>query len=314
MRLEQFGDTQLRVSRFGLGGARLGGVFQRDGSAFADLIAAARHAGINFFDTADIYSQGESEALIGRVLRHEREKVIIATKAGYRLPTQRRLAGRIKPLIRPLIRLLKVRRDRLPAAVRGSLSQDFSPAYLRKAVEASLRRLKTDYIDLLQLHSPSAEALGKEAWTDALDALKRAGKLRYYGVSCDDEPAGLAALSFPGISSLQVRLSLIDEDAAATLIPRAQARGIGVIARECLANGLLVKPADQVDLAKYCASSEEAAIREQQLAALRVRADREGVSLAGLAMRYAGGVAGVSVVLLGASSTRQLEDLLRAAG
>jgi aryl-alcohol dehydrogenase-like predicted oxidoreductase len=105
-----------------------------------------------------MYSQGESEALIGRAFRRRRHReIVIASKAGYCLPARRMLAARLKPFLRPLIQLLKIRRDRLPAGARGALAQDFSPGYLRKAVEGSLRRLRTDYLDLFQLHSPPAE-------------------------------------------------------------------------------------------------------------------------------------------------------------
>ncbi|HEX6242087.1 MAG TPA: aldo/keto reductase, partial [Polyangiales bacterium] len=173
------------MSELGLGCARIGGIFQRDPGAFVALLERAREQGINFFDTADIYSQGESEKLVGRAFRRRRDQVIIASKVGYCLPTQRLLIARIKPLVRPLIRLLRIKRENLPSAVRGELSQDFSPAYIRKAVEASLRRLRTDYLDLLQLHSVPAEVVRRGDWLAALEGLKRAGKIRHYGITSD---------------------------------------------------------------------------------------------------------------------------------
>src|ERR1700759_1790667 len=84
--LHPFGNTDLRVSPVGLGCARIGGIFQRDARSFVELLAAARDRGINFFDTADMYSQGESEELIGRTFRRGRERVIIASTVGYCLP------------------------------------------------------------------------------------------------------------------------------------------------------------------------------------------------------------------------------------
>ncbi len=77
-----FGSTDLIVSEFGLGCARIGGIFQRDPAGFLDLLSGARDAGINFFDTADMYSQGESEVLVGRAFRQNRERVVISSKAG----------------------------------------------------------------------------------------------------------------------------------------------------------------------------------------------------------------------------------------
>lgn len=310
MQLRAFGKTDLMVSEFGLGCARIGGIFQSDTAGFIHLLSAARDAGINFFDTADMYSQGESEALIGRAFRGLRGRVVIASKAGYALPKRRRLAARLKPVLRPVIRLLGIRRDRLPSGTRGALSQDFSPAYLREAVEGSLRRLRTDYLDLFQLHSPPAEVVEKGEWEPALEALKRAGKIRYYGVSCDSMEAGLAALRYPGVSSLQFPLNLFERRATKDLLPRARASGVAGIARECLANGILAKRTEDVDLASYCQSPEEHSLREVELADCRRRALESGHSLTHLALDYVARTNGVAVSLLGARSVDQLRGLL----
>src|SRR5262245_48508486 len=152
--IRPFGNTDLRVSEFGLGCARIGGIFKREPGEFVKILSAALDSGINFFDTADVYSQGESETLIGRAFRHRRHEIVIATKAGYVLPSQRRVVARLKPLVRPVVAALRLSRHHLPGAVRGSLAQDFSPAHLRKSLEGSLRRLRTDHVELFQLHSP----------------------------------------------------------------------------------------------------------------------------------------------------------------
>jgi len=120
-----FGKTDLKVSAYGFGCARIGGIFQRGPSGFVDLLCAAKDGGINFFDTADMYSQGESEALLGQAFRRRRAEVIIASKAGYCLPTRRKLVARLKPFLRPVIQLLKIRRDRLPAGSRGRARAGF---------------------------------------------------------------------------------------------------------------------------------------------------------------------------------------------
>jgi aryl-alcohol dehydrogenase-like predicted oxidoreductase len=310
MEVRPFGTTGLRVSTVGLGCARIGGIFQRDPKAFVNLLAAARDRGINFFDTADMYSQGESETLIGIAFRRRRDQIVIATKAGYCLPAQRRIIARLKPFARPLIRLLRIRRDRLPSAVRGALAQDFSPLYLRRAVEASLRRLRTDYIDVLQLHSPPADIVRSGEWVDALEGLKRAGKIRFYGVSCDTLDAARAALDFSGVSSLQLVVNLFERGAAEAIVPRARAQGAAVIARECLANGLLVKPESEIDLTAYCQSPEQEDLRRKQLAGYREGAAQRGISLSQLALEYATGLDGVSVALIGVSNMGQLNALL----
>jgi len=308
--MRAFGKTDLVVSEWGLGCARIGGIFQSDTAGFLDLLSAARDAGINFFDTADMYSQGESEVLLGRAFRSVRSQVVIASKAGYRLPARRKFAARLKPLLRPVIELLKIRRERLPASARGSVGQDFTPAYLRKAVEGSLRRLRTDYLDLLQLHSPPADVVERGEWEPALDELKRAGKIRYYGVSCDTVEAGLAALRYPGVSSVQFTLNLLEQRAAASLLPQLRAHGVAGIARECLANGLLAKRANEIDLGAYCQSPEEERLRAEQLAKYRQLATGSGSSLTRVALDYVTGIDGVSVALLGARSVEQLKKLL----
>src|SRR3984957_11605575 len=188
----RFGRTELNVSEFGLGCARIGGIFKREPGDFLNILSAALDAGINFFDTSDIYSQGESERLLGRAFRHRREQVVIASKAGYVLPAQRRIVARPQPLVRPLIGLLGLRRHHLSSAVRGAPAQNFSPAHLVRAVEGSLRRLGTDHLDLFQLHSPPTAVIELSDWVETLDGLKRKGKIRYYGISCDSVEAELA--------------------------------------------------------------------------------------------------------------------------
>jgi aryl-alcohol dehydrogenase-like predicted oxidoreductase len=307
-----FGKTDLSVSEVGLGCARIGGIFQRETPAFMNLLSAARDGGINFFDTADMYSQGESEELVGRAFRRVRSKVIIASKAGYCLPARRKFVARLKPILKPVIRFLKIRRERLPAAAAGALAQDFSPAYLRTAIEGSLRRLRTDYLDVFQLHSPPAEVVERGDWEPMLEGLKRAGKIRYYGISCDTMEAGLAALRYTGVSVVQFPLSLLEQRAAETLGPHLRATGVAGIARECLGNGLLVKEAHEVDVGAFCSSDAQRELREQQLATYRQRASARGISLARLAIDYVASVDGVSVALIGARSVEQLTGLLRA--
>jgi aryl-alcohol dehydrogenase-like predicted oxidoreductase len=311
MQVRAFGSTSLRVSEIGLGCARIGGIFQQDPRGFENLLDAAYDAGIRFYDTADIYSQGESETLVGKAFRRRRSEVVIATKAGYVLPARRQLVARIKPFVRPLIKLVGLRRDRLPAAVRGTITQDFSPRYLKKALDASLKRLRTDYVDLLQLHSPPRSVVEQQDFVGALEDLKRAGKIRYFGLSSDTIDAAEAALRVPGTASLQVVVNLLEPKAAASVLPEAHARNVAVIARECLANGLLVKDEHEIDLKAFCSSPEQVAERREHLSRLRREAKERGVTLARLALDYVLATKGVSVALVGARSQEQLRGVLR---
>ena len=311
IRQRRFGGTDLHVSEFGLGCARIGGIFKKEPAQFTRILSTALDSGINFFDTADMYSQGESETLLGRTFRRRRGDVVIASKAGYVLPSQRRLIARVKPIVRPLISVLKLSRHHLPGAVRGALAQDFSPAYLRKALEGSLKRLQTDYLDVFQLHSPPLEIVEAAEWIGTLEALKQDGKIRYYGVSCDAADATLAALKHDGISSIQVPLNLL-ERAALPALPIAKRRGVGVIVRESLANGLLVKELSAEQIRSYCQSDGEAAIKERQVKDYRSTASKNGCSLTQLALQFVNGLDGVSVTLVGVSRLDQLESLLTA--
>ena len=146
MRFRDFGKTGWRVSEIGFGGARIGGLLAQDGGRATSLrtLEAARDAGINFYDTADMYAQGESEILVGKAFRKVRDKVFIATKGGYCLPARKRFIQLIKPLAKPIVRAIGLRRSAVSTALSGAISQDFSPHYLKQAVEASLRRLRTD--------------------------------------------------------------------------------------------------------------------------------------------------------------------------
>lgn len=314
MKRRAFGNTGLQVSELGLGCARIGGIFKSEPAQFIELLTAARDRGINFFDTADMYSQGESEKLLGKAFKRGRHDVIIASKVGYCLPSQRQLIAKIKPFVRPLIKLLKIKRENLPQAVRGELAQNFEPAYIRSAVEASLKRLRTDYLDILQLHSAPVEVVERGDWQGALEALKRAGKIRHYGISCDTLESAQAALKVADVSCLQVQVSLLEQRFAEAVVPRAHQQRMGIIARECLANGLLVKAEHEIDVAAYSHSPEQAEQRKQQLAAFRAAAARENMPLARYALRYATQLEGVSVALIGVSRMDQLTSTLQQYG
>jgi aryl-alcohol dehydrogenase-like predicted oxidoreductase len=240
MRARAFGWTGFEVSEIGVGCARIGSVSAR-GPSRSEEIAMLREAvesGINFFDTADIYAYGQSEVILGMALRDRRSEVIIATKGGYLVP-RRRVVGRLKPLARPLVQ--RFRRDRPVGASFGGalMSQDFSPRHLREAVDASLRRLRTDYIDVYQLHSPPAPLVPAADYVGVLEEMQSAGKIRFFGVALDhpDDAKGVEAAR--GVASLQIPYNLLDSAAAHGLLGAAATDDRAVIARSCYAAGLL---------------------------------------------------------------------------
>lgn len=300
MKYNRFGATGLMVSEIGFGCARLGGIFQ--GSSAADVVRTLHMAfdhGITFFDTADMYCQGESEVLLGTAFRGRRDRVIIASKGGYCLPARRKVASRIKPLLRPVIRRIGLKRGHLPSSFRGALTQDFSAGYLLKAVDQSLKRLGTDYLDLYQLHSPPTSVLEAGEFLDPLEKLKSQGKIRYYGVSCETTQDALICLRYPGISALQVRLSLLDQSALDEVVPRARERGIAIIARECYAGGLLARPVDALNLEEIIPDRAEREAKRAEIMGYWRIAEHAGRSLTQAALHFVLGFDGIAVTLLG---------------
>ena len=253
MRFRDFGKTGWRVSEIGFGGARIGGLLAQDGGRATSLrmLEAACDAGINFYDTADMYAQGESEILIGKAFRKRRDKIFIATKGGYCLPARKKFIQLIKPLAKPIVRAIGLRRNAVPAARPGVISQDFSPRHLRKAVEASLRRLQSDHIDLYQLHSPPREALLGTQLQDALGLLARLkaeGKIREYGIALDSADDAALCLGMDGITSLQIPFGLMDLEALDAVFDKVSERKYGIITRGCFGGGALKQSLTEADL------------------------------------------------------------------
>ena len=297
MRYRQFGKTGWRVSEIGFGGARIGGLLAQDGGRATSLktLEAACEAGINFFDTADMYSQGESEILVGKAFRNKRDKVFIATKGGYSLPRQKRLIQFIKPFAKPIVRALGLRRSAVPASLSGTVSQDFSPGYLREAVEASLRRLQSDHIDLYQLHSPPREELTGSRLQDALGLLgrlKTEGKIREYGIALDSVYDAVHCLDMEGLASLQMPFGLMDLQALDGVFDKVSERQLGIIARGCFGGGALKQSLTEAEL-RASEPQWERALQIKRLAGQMQRSALEA------ALQFALSIERISVTILG---------------
>ncbi len=306
MRYRSFGKTGLQVSEIGFGCSRIGGVFAQGGGSqeVVSVLHRALDAGITFYDTADMYSQGESEALLGQAFRGRREKVILASKGGYCLPTQRKLVARVKPLVRPVARMLGLKRQNLPAGLSGTLSQDFSPSYLVQALEGSLRRLKTDYLDLYQLHSPPASVIERGEILETLESLKQQGKIRFYGVGTDTVEDALLCLRYPQIASVQMPFGLLDLEALDTALAQAEERGVGVIARGCFGGGLLKESLTESEL-------KETTPKWPQILAYRREAAQQGRPILAIALQFALRAPAIAVTLLGMRTETHLAENLR---
>ena len=163
--------------------------------------------GVNFIDTADVYGDGHSERLVGRLKRERAEEIIVATKAGRRLDPH--------------------------------VSQGFTRANLTAFVERSLRNLGSDAIDLLQLHCPPPDVYDMPEVFGILDDLVAVGKLRYYGVSVERVEEALRAARYPDVQSVQIIFNMFRLKPAEALFPVVREKQIGILARVPLASGLL---------------------------------------------------------------------------
>lgn len=248
-----------------------------------------------------MYAQGGSESLLGEAFGHDRDKVVIATKVGYRFPARGGLASRAKPLVRSLARRLRVSRGRLLRPMVSTVSdQDFSPAYITRMLEDSLRRLRTDYVDIYQLHSPPTDFLECGEFIETMERLKREGKVRCWGVACERAEDVLISLRYPEIQSIQIHLSLLHQEALSEAIPGAFTHGAGVIARQVLASGLL-------------SGSEERAradARYLQIAEFSAIARERGQVLPEMALDFVLSQPSVSAALIGLHSPRHLDATL----
>jgi aryl-alcohol dehydrogenase-like predicted oxidoreductase len=231
-----FGRTGLIVSMLGMGCGRLGSDVSREADRHAKAaVERALELGITFFDIADVYGRGRAETILGRAIRRSRADVVIATKCGLlRTPATVFNALSSSPA-RTAVGFLKERRGH----------REYSPAYIERAVEASLRRLGRDGVEVLLLHSPPRSVLKDEGFMEAFWRLKAAGKVRACGVSVRGGADGigdtLAALQISGLDCLELELNICANDAVATALPAASERGLAVIARQPFASGALLR-------------------------------------------------------------------------
>ena len=188
---------------------------------------------------------------------------------------------------------------------------DYSPAHLRNALEASLKRLGTDYIDIYQLYNPTPLELEAGEFIEVLEAFKQEGKIRFYGISCCSAADALLCLKFPGVSTVQVVVSLTDQEALGGIIDQVTAKNVGVIAREPLAQGFLTADTGRTLAEESARSHADIRSRERRARqfAFLVRADR---TQAQGAIQFVLQVPGVSTVIPGMVTPGQIDENLGA--
>lgn len=300
----RLGHTGLTVSRLALGTMTFG--LQTEESVARQILAKAASAGVNFLDTADVYplgggleTVGRTEEILGGWLKGQRQSYILATKA----------VGKMGP---------------------HAWNQGASRKHLLDAIDASLRRLQTDYVDLYQLHSDDA-ATPLDETLEALDAIVKSGKARYIGVSNFLAYRVAKALGrsdvngWARIVSLQPRYNLLFREMERQLLPLALEEGLGVIPYNPLAGGLLTgkhKPAaaptagTRFTLGTAAERYQERYWNERAFStvqSLQRLAAEAGVPLTTLSIAWALANPAITAPLLGASRPEQLDDSLAAA-
>jgi aryl-alcohol dehydrogenase-like predicted oxidoreductase len=302
MDYRQLGHSGLRVSALTLGTMTFGGRgnFAKVGATDVDVatrqVDMCLDAGVNLIDTADIYSDGLSEEIVGKTLKGRRDRVLLATKA------------------------------RMPMGD-GPNDAGLSRHHIIRACEASLRRLGTDYIDLYQVHEWDGHTPLEETLS-ALDHLVNAGKVRYIGCS---NYAAWHIMKALGISerknlqrfiSQQIYYSLQSRDAEYELVPVALDQGVGILVWSPLAGGLLSgkyrRDQDGPEGSRHLTDWNEPPVHDEEqlfdiVDALVEIADAHDVSPARVALAWTLGRPGVASVVVGARTEEQLADNLGAA-
>ncbi|MGZ5451511.1 MAG: aldo/keto reductase [Thermoanaerobaculia bacterium] len=293
MQYRTLGRTGIRVSEIGFGAWAIGGSAEASGvpigwgkSSDDESLAAIRRArdlGVTFFDTADSYGFGRSESLLGIVLSRHRKDVVIATKVGV------------------------VRNST------GDLRKDFSKQHIYHAVDGSLKRLRSDYIDVYQMHNPTIDDLQRGEIQEVMEQLQDDGKIRFWGVSISTVQEGLEIVRRGWGHTLQVLYNVLNQAPADELLPLAKECGFGVIARVPLASGLLTGkyrqdttfPAD--DIRQSFLTSRRLEEVKQRVDEVKAIVGGAARSIAEGALRFVLANDAVSTVIPGARNARQVE-------
>ncbi len=271
MHYNTLGSSDLKISQVSFGAMSL----QGSDAENAALIGLALEAGINYFDTADMYDKGNNERTLGKALQHKRKDVIIASKVG----NQWRPDGS---------------------------GWDWNPRkeYILAAVEDSLQRLQTDYIDLYQLHGGTLNDPIDET-IEAFELLQQQGKIRYYGISSIRPNVIREYVKRSRIVSVMMQYSLLDRRPEESCLSLLQQHNIGVLARGSVAKGLLVNKAAAPYLNYTASEVEQAAVAVRALS----NAQR---GPAQTALRFVLQQPAISSAVVGIRTPGQLQDAVAA--
>jgi aryl-alcohol dehydrogenase-like predicted oxidoreductase len=209
MNYRELGKTGFKISEISLGtwqvGGKWGDPFNKENAE--KIIRNAVDLGINFIDTADVYSDGESEKAVGKFVRSISQRVYVATKCGRKLNPH--------------------------------VNASYQPNVLRKCVEDSLRNTGLEALDLIQLHCPPTEVYYRPEIFELFDRLKTEGKILNLGVSVEKVEEALKAIDYPNVTTIQIIFNIFRQRPAELFFREAKTRNVGIIVRVPLASGLL---------------------------------------------------------------------------
>ena len=209
MEYRTLGKTGFSIAAISLGTWQVGGKWgsEFDSKNADEILNTAVDNGVNFIDTADVYSDGESEKAVGRFLKTRKEKIYVATKCG----------RQIQPHI----------------------NEGYQPDILRKYVEDSLKRLQLETIDLIQLHCPPTQVYYRPEIFELFDKLKQEGKIQHLGVSVEKVEEAIKAIEFDNVTTVQIIFNMFRQRPADLFFKEAKKKNVGIIVRVPLASGLL---------------------------------------------------------------------------
>jgi myo-inositol catabolism protein IolS len=296
MKYRRLGKSGLEVSVVGIGTYQFGGEWGKDFTQreVDAILGAAADCGINFIDTAECYGDHLAEQLVGDYLRHSRSRWVVATKFGHRF---------------------RGFQDR---------SRLWRPEEVRRQIDDSLRALRSDYIDLLQYHSPSSEELLTSGLKDLLELEVRAGKIRHIGISLktdlcrSSDTFQVRKAPELNVQVMQILYNRLERTAESGILPLCRELDLGVITRVPLASGLLsgkyesgISFPDNDVRAHRERSELEEMLREEE----RIRREElpEGMFLSSWALAWCLKHPAVSCVIPGCKSVQQVLQNAQAA-
>ena len=301
MRYNRLGKSGIKVSEIGFGAWTIaldwwGRDIPEDEAR--RMLKKAYDLGINFFETGDMYGKGKSERLVGDAFKGMRDEVVISTKYRYDFAGAEQIGH-------------------------SELPQRFDAEFTRNALRDSLRRLRTDRVDVYGLHNPKIHHVRDDSVFDTLDELGREGRLGTCQVALGPaigwELEGIEAMGRPGVSAVQTVYNILEQDPGNALLAEAAKRGVGVLARVPDASGILtgkVGADTKIDEKDHRSVRKGEWIRSslQKVEQLRPIAERNGLTITELAIKFILSKRGIASVLPTVVSAEEVEQFASMSG